>query len=100
MRKWLPLVLILVAFGASAATWSRIPERVPVHWNFAGEVDRYGSRVEGALLVPFIALGMLVLFRVLPRIDPRRANYEKFADTYETLILLLVGEMVVGGDEH
>jgi uncharacterized membrane protein len=71
-----------VLFGVAIAFWPWTPERMPVHWNLAGEVDRYGGKVEGLLALPLIALGLQGLFAVLPRIDPRRASYEQFADTW------------------
>jgi len=57
----LPLVLILVAVIFSFYFYAHFPEKVPIHWNFAGEVDRYGSRAVGAFLFPAITLGVYLL---------------------------------------
>jgi uncharacterized membrane protein len=76
---------VAALFVAAALAWPHAPESMPVHWNLAGEVDRYGGRAEGLLAVPLIALGLYALLLWLPRIDPRRENYEKFAATYLTL---------------
>lgn len=94
MRKWYPATVVVAALAASAAALGRLPERVPVHWDAAGNVDRYGSRLEGTLLLPAVILLLAILIPVLPRIDPRRANYEKFRPTYHlvmnaTLTLML-----------
>lgn len=94
MRKWYPAAIVAAAVAASLAAFGRMPERVPVHWDAAGNVDRYGSRLEGALLLPAVILLLAILIPVLPRIDPRRANYDKFRPTYHlvmnaTLTLLL-----------
>lgn len=86
MRKWIAPLLIVAAFAFSLIVYSRLPERVPVHWGVHGNVNRYGSRAEAAFVVPTVMLAVWLLLRFLPRIDPRRANYEKFADTYELLI--------------
>lgn len=44
--------------------WDTLPEKLPMHYNFAGEVDRWGGRGE-LLLLPIIAgvlyIGMTVL---------------------------------------
>jgi immunity protein, SdpI family len=90
MRKLVAPILILASVVFSVAVWSRLPERMPVHWGLHGEVNGYGSRAEGAFLLPIIMLGLWLLLRFLPRIDPRRANYAKFADTYELLVDSLV----------
>src|SRR5687767_9571462 len=86
MRKAYPLFLISVMLVFSAAVYAQLPEEIPVHWNLQGEADRYGGRLEGAFLLPLIALGFWGLMRVLPKIDPRKANYERFTETYELVI--------------
>lgn len=86
MRKWYPVAVVLTAFAASAVAFSRLPEQVPVHWDAAGNVDRYGSRLEGTLLLPVIILFIALLIPALPRIDPRKANYEKFRPTYHLVM--------------
>jgi len=52
-------ILLLAMFVVAAAAWSTTPTPMPVHWNIAGEADRWGGRFEGILLVPLIALGKL-----------------------------------------
>lgn len=86
MRKWIAPLLIVAAFAFSVIVYSRLPDRMPMHWGLHGNVNRYGSRIEGAFLPPVLMLGLWLLLRFLPRIDPRRANYAKFADTYELFI--------------
>ncbi len=86
MRKWYPVAVVLAAFGASAVAFSRLPEQVPVHWDAAGDVNRYGSRLEGTLLLPVVILLIALLIPALPRIDPRKANYEKFRPTYHLVM--------------
>ena len=94
MRRFYPLILIAVAFGVSLAVYGRLPDQVPVHWNWRGDVDRYGSRLEGAFLLPVIALLLWGVMRGLPKIDPRRANYEKFSGTYDIVISAVVTLLV------
>jgi uncharacterized membrane protein len=80
-------------FAAAAAVWSVAPSEIPVHWNVSGEVDRYGGKFEGLLLLPLMALGVYLLLRYLPRIDPLRANYARFSGVYTAIrvaVLLLM----------
>ena len=86
MRKLVAPFLIVCTAAFSIAVWSRLPERMPVHWGLHGAVDRYGSRTEAAVFFPGLMLVIWLLMRFLPRIDPRRANYAKFADTYDLLL--------------
>lgn len=90
MRKWLPPIAIAAAFIFTAAVWSRLPEQLPVHWNIRGEPDGWAGRLHGGLLLPSLALGLWVLLTVLPRLDPRKANYAKFRDTYDLVVASLV----------
>ena len=46
------LALVAAMFALAALSWSTAPDRIPVHWNIAGAVDRYGGRFEGLLLLP------------------------------------------------
>ncbi|HEX6316669.1 MAG TPA: SdpI family protein [Gemmatimonadaceae bacterium] len=93
MRKWLPALLVLATVVFSIAVFSRLPDPMAIHWNVRGEVDGYGSRAFGAFLFPAVIAGMWGLLVALPRIDPRRANIEKFRDTYELLIVAVVAAM-------
>ncbi|MGH7460376.1 MAG: SdpI family protein [Longimicrobiales bacterium] len=95
MRKWYPAIVIALAFVFSAVVYGRLPERVPVHWNLSGEVDRMGSRLEGAFLLPLLALALWGAMRVFPRIDPRKANYERFRGTYDFLVNSLITMFVL-----
>ncbi|MDQ7842908.1 MAG: DUF1648 domain-containing protein [Armatimonadota bacterium] len=90
-KSELPPVLLLAGmFLLAAVSWPAAPDRIPVHWNVAGQVDRYGGKVEGLLLIPLLALGLYLLLLALPWIDPGRANYPHFAGAYQTIRLTLV----------
>ncbi len=91
-----PQWLILAAmFVAAAIAWPHAPSRIPVHWNINGQVDRYGGRFEGLLLMPLVALGFYVLMLVLPRIDPGRANYARFRGTYNAIRIAVLAMFAV-----
>jgi uncharacterized membrane protein len=64
------------------------------HWNTANQVDGYISRFWGAFLMPVIAAAMLLLFLVIPGIDPLKANIAKFREYFNSFITLIVVFMV------
>lgn len=68
------MVAFCVDVAAGAVTWSHLPERVPLHWNLRGQVDRYGSRVELVLFGPVLVLGTWLLLELVRIIDPRTAR--------------------------
>jgi uncharacterized membrane protein len=95
-RTELPALLVLVLMVALAIwAWSWAPERMPVHWGISGQPDRWGGRAEGVLVFPGIGLLLYLLMLVLPKLDPGRANYARFADAYFTVRLAVLG-MIAG----
>ncbi len=84
LAQW---ILMAAMFLFAAISWPSAPDRIPVHWGFSGEPDRYGDKFEGLLLLPLLALGIYLLLLYLPRIDPGRANYERFKGAYSVLRL-------------
>jgi len=104
MRRWTSWyspVVVAAAAAMSAAAYPRMPARVPVHWGISGEPDRWGTRFEGAVLLPLLMLAAWALLRLLPRVDPRAPNYAKMRSTYDFMvnatltILLAVHAMVL-----
>jgi uncharacterized membrane protein len=65
------VVAFLTDLVATAVLWPRLPEQVPLHWNFTGEADRYGSKWELLALGPGLVLALWVLLEVLRRVDPK-----------------------------
>ena len=87
----LALGMIAAMFLLAAVTWSAAPEQIPVHWNWAGQPDRFGGRFEGLLGLPLAAAGLYALLLFLPRLDPRRKNYEAFAAPFAIIRTAVVG---------
>lgn len=84
--KELPLIFItLVPLVFLFVNWNALPAQLPMHWNANGEIDNYGPRYMPALL----CIGLYLLFIIVPRIDPRKRNYDLFAGTYYKLRLVL-----------
>lgn len=82
---WLLWVVMLAAVAAGAILYPRLPEQVPSHWNFQGQVDGYSSRAFGAFFFPLLTIGVYILLVVAPKIDPRQENYARFAGAYRLL---------------
>ena len=53
--------------------WSALPSDVPIHFNAAGEVDRWGSKW-WMLLLPIITVGLYIFMGVIER-NPQTHNY-------------------------
>ena len=90
MKRWISPLLVVVSVIASVVAYPSMAERVPTHWNMQGEVDGWSSRFVVAWVIPLVMATMLVIFRILPHIDPRRANYEKFRGAYDAIVITIM----------
>jgi uncharacterized membrane protein len=84
-REWPQWAIVAAMFAIAALAWQTTPDRVPVHWDAAGNVNGYGGRFEGLLVEPLIAAGINLAMLFLPRLDPGRANYANFQTAYDTI---------------
>lgn len=67
-----------------------MPAKMASHWNIRGEVDGYMSKFWGLFLMPLISVGMFLLFVLIPKIDPLKANIEKFRKYFDGFIVLVM----------
>ncbi len=93
---WVNLGVVALMFLLAAYAWVQLPpgSQVPVHWNAAGEVDRYGGKVEGLLLIPAVTLGLAGLFAAVPRIDPKGDNILRSWEAYRVVWATMLGVML------
>jgi uncharacterized membrane protein len=89
-KRWLGPVVVAAMLAFALAVYPSLPERVPTHWGLSGEPDDWMPKFPGAFLPAAIAAGVWLLLIGLRRIDPRRAHYEKFEETFWLLVNLLV----------
>lgn len=75
---WPVFAAFLLDMAFALWTLPRLPDQVPIHWNAAGQADRWGSATAHALGMPFVAAGVYLLVLLSPMIDPRRRNYALF----------------------
>jgi uncharacterized membrane protein len=91
MRKLIPgLVVLAAAAGFSIWAYPQLPAEVATHFDLDGDPNGWSSRLVATILVPLLGLVMAGAFVVLPRIDPRRANYTLFSPTYWTIVNALL----------
>ena len=67
-----------------------MPEKMASHWNIKGEVDGYLSKFWGLFLMPLLSIGILLLYLIIPNIDPLKKNIEKFRKYFDGFIILLL----------
>ena len=79
------LLITLLPVLYVAFNWTQLPESVPVHFDMKGEPNGFGSR----WVYVFLPIGLYLLMLVLPKIDPRKANYAVFKGSYYKLRMIL-----------
>lgn len=91
--EFISLFLIILVLASAVYFYNNLPERVATHWNFAGEIDGWGSGKSQAIAIPLMVVGMYLLFLLLPYLDPKKERYEQFRKVYhifKTIILILL----------
>lgn len=84
------ILLILLMFIIGFASYPFLPEKIPMHWNFKGEIDRYGSKFEGVWAIPLLTLFLYLGLLFVPYLDPKKENYIKFEKVYQIIKYSLV----------
>lgn len=90
IRKIEIILLGIILFSCVVGIYfhPQMPEKMASHWNAQGQVDGYMSKFWGLFLMPFVLVVLALLFTVIPRIDPLKANIEKFRKYYDGFIIL------------
>ena len=91
VNKRLYLILGLVCLLNLAAHlyfYPQMPEVIPIHWGSDGAVDGYGPRWM-MLVLAVLPLACLTLFALVPKMDPKGANYEKFRPLWQGFIIAI-----------
>lgn len=79
---WLMSALPMVL---AAVVYQKLPKQIPTNWGFGGQVSYSPKSTLWVLagMAPFLA----VLFQALPYIDPKKKNYLKFQNVYQSFQL-------------
>ncbi|MDF3001433.1 MAG: putative integral rane protein [Bacillota bacterium] len=84
-KEWPFLILLVIPVIAGLILYPHMPDQIPIHWNVNGEVDNYGSRLFGTFFLPALNILLYVMFLIMPKFDPKRANYSKFEGSYNVM---------------
>ena len=82
--------IIVLSFIVAFYVYPQMPERAASHWNAQGEVDGYISKFWASFLMPIVSLLAALLFLFIPKIDPFKANIEKFRGYFEGFIIVIL----------
>ncbi len=88
LKKELPLIaVVLLPFIYLSYIWNQLPDKLPMHWNIKGEIDRYGDKIE--IMIPLlIPLFVYLIFLIIPKIDPKN-KLNKMGNKFQNLKVLI-----------
>lgn len=79
-NKWkliIASVVTLLPMVAGLILWNRLPESLPVHWGFNGEIDGYGSKGMTVFFLPIFLLFIFWVCTFADKFDKRNENRNK-----------------------
>jgi len=95
LKKEVPIIgLVLLPFIYLAYLWNSLPEKVPIHWNYKGEIDDWGTKYSLIGIVFMLTVFTYVLMLVIPKIDPKK-RIELMGGKYYQIKFVLVTFMSV-----
>ena len=85
---WVLGALCLLSMAGHLVALPFLPDIVPAHWGMDGEVNGWMSKYVNLLfgLLPF---GLLLLFRFLPALEPKREVYIRHAKLWHGFIVIM-----------
>ncbi|MBU1203046.1 SdpI family protein [Patescibacteria group bacterium] len=86
----LSLLLILAMIVMAFYFYGQLPDRVISHWGANGQADGYSSKNFHIYFFPFLTIALYLLFKYLPKIDPKRKNYKQFDISYHAFRLVMI----------
>lgn len=90
LKKELPLIgIVLAPFVYLFIIWDSLPEKVPTHWNYKGEIDKWGDKYSLIILLFLLPVLTYVLMLIIPKIDPKK-KMEQMRGKYYQLKFVLV----------
>jgi uncharacterized membrane protein len=86
------LALLALMGGYVASVYPRLPDRIPMHFNFAGQPDRWSGR-GGLILLPVLAIVMTAVLYLVVRLTPKWAANPRYLNIpHKTEFLRLPAE--------
>jgi len=78
----LSIFMLVLSFAASVYFYMHFPAQVPIHWNYDGQANGWGSAGFAAFFLPLFNLILYLLLTFIPMIDPKKENIAEFGEVY------------------
>ena len=84
------LAIIVVSFAIGISLYPQLPDTIPSHWDASGNVNGYMTKFWGVFLMPIMSIILYGIFLLIPIIDPRKENIQKFRTYFDNFILVIM----------
>lgn len=85
------LTLTVIAFLIPIIFYNKLPNLIPTQFSMStGAVTNYLNKPMGAFLLPIVMGVIWIGMLYLPKIDPRKSHYAKFAKSYGLILCLIL----------
>lgn len=71
------IIGVILSYPYTYVTQKDLPDKIPIHFNFKGEPDGYGSK-RLLFIIPVLTTLLYIGLRCLPKCDKYKENYAKF----------------------
>jgi uncharacterized membrane protein len=84
------IIIVLAATWITAFIYyGKLPEQIPTHWNFQGEIDGHMSKPWGVYLIPIISSVLSLILWYLPKIAPKGFKLDGAKKVYNIIVFVL-----------
>ncbi len=73
-----------------------LPDRIPVHWNWRGEIDGWGPK-SMIFMFPGLILLSIVALETLPALSPGQFRIDRFRGTFNYIVAIVAAMMTCTG---
>jgi len=87
------VAFVLLSGVVSFLAAPSLPAQLVTNWNAAGEPNGSMPKLLAIWLFPALTAGLLVVFAVIPRIDPLRENIAEFRPYYDWFVVVFTAYM-------
>ncbi len=91
LKTCIGLIVVMAVLGLGTAAMLPPGAELPVHWAADGAPDRYMAKWSAIFVMPLVATGIVLVFCLLPYIEPRRDHLKRSRVAYNTICLSGVG---------
>lgn len=64
-------VVTVLPIFAGLIMWNKLPDKLPTHWGFSGEIDGWSNKPFAIFFIPLFMLAMHLICTVVTSIDPK-----------------------------